>query len=117
MAQVCFQADADLNQSIVTGVIRRQPTLSFTTATAAGLEGLTDRQVLHLAATEGRILVSHDRRTMPTEFAHFIETHQSAGVLIVSRRTPLEIIINELVLIWSVTQAEEWVNRIAKIPL
>ena len=33
MANVQFQADADLNQAIVTGVIRRQFNISFQTAT------------------------------------------------------------------------------------
>lgn len=32
MASVQFQADADLNQAIVTGVLRRCPDISFRTA-------------------------------------------------------------------------------------
>ena len=117
MANVQFQADADLNQAIVTGVIRRQSNISFQTATEAELEGLKDLEVLALSAKQQRILVTHDRRTMPTEFAEFIANNQSAGVLIVSRKIALEIVIEELILIWSVTIAEEWINRIAKIPL
>lgn len=117
MANVGFQADADLDQAIVTGVIRRQPEVSFQTATEAGLEGLTDAEVLALSAKQQRILVTHDRRTMPAEFAEFIINSQSAGVLIVSRKTPLEIVIEELILIWSLTATEEWINRIAKVPL
>lgn len=117
MANVQFQADADLNQAIVTGVIRHQSDISFQTATEAGLEGLKDLEVLALSAQQKRILVTHDRRTMPTEFAEFITNSQSAGVLIVSRKIALETIIEELILIWSVTTAEEWINRIAKIPL
>ncbi|MEM7794563.1 MAG: DUF5615 family PIN-like protein [Cyanobacteria bacterium P01_C01_bin.118] len=117
MANVGFQADADLNQAIVTGVIRRQPEVSFQTATEASLEGLTDAEVLALSAKQQRVLVTHDRRTMPTEFAEFIVNSQSSGVLIVSRKTPLEIVIEELSLIWSLTAAEEWIDRIAKVPL
>jgi hypothetical protein len=117
MTSVRFQADADLNQAIVTGVIRRKPEISFQTATEAGLEGLTDSAVLALSAQQQRVLVSHDRRTMPTEFAEFIAHRHSSGVLIVSRKTPLETVIEELILIWSVTLPEEWVNRIAKVPL
>ena len=117
MTNVQFQADADLNQAIVTGVMRRQSNISFQTATEAGLEGLKDIEVLALSAKQQRILVTHDRRTMPTEFAEFIANNQSAGVLIVSRKIALETVIEELILIWSVTTAEEWINRIAKIPL
>ncbi|MDF5722618.1 MAG: hypothetical protein PUP91_19465 [Rhizonema sp. PD37] len=45
-----YQADADLNQVIVTGVLRREPTVNFQTASAAGLQGLKDLEVLTLAA-------------------------------------------------------------------
>ena len=56
-----FQADTDLHQIIVYAVIRREPTLDFQTAAAAGLMGLGDPAVLALAAHEGRVLVTHDR--------------------------------------------------------
>jgi predicted nuclease of predicted toxin-antitoxin system len=78
-----YQADADLNQAIVTGVFRRKPEIDFQSASEAGLEGLSDQEVLGLAASQNRILVTHDRKTMPFEFAQFLSNHQSAGVLIV----------------------------------
>ncbi|MGB5961609.1 MAG: DUF5615 family PIN-like protein [Coleofasciculaceae cyanobacterium] len=111
-----YQADADLNQAIVTGVLRRN-TIDFQTAFAAGLEGVKDPEVLAIAAQQGRILVSHDRKTMPSEFAEFLANNQSAGVIIVSRRLAIEVVIEELLLIWEASIAEEWVNRIAKLPL
>ena len=117
MASVQFQADADLNQAIVTGVLRRYPEISFRTATESYLEGLKDAEVIALAATQRRVLVTHDRRTMPTEFADFIMKNPSSGVLIVSKRTALETVIAELILIGTATTTEEWRNRIAKIPL
>lgn len=114
---VLYQADADLNQVIVTGVIRREPKIDFQTAFAGGLEGIKDPQVLAIASQQGRILVSHDRKTMPSEFANFIANNQSAGVIIVSRKLAIEIVIEELLIIWSASSAEEWVDRIAKLPL
>jgi hypothetical protein len=114
---VRYQADADLNQAIVTGVLRREPTIDFQTAFAAGLEGVKDPEVLAIAAQQGRILVSHDRKTIPSEFAEFIIDNQSSGVVIVSRKFSIELIIDELLLIWAASNSEEWVNRIAKLPL
>lgn len=111
-----FQADADFNQNIVTGVLRREPTIDFQTALVANLEGLQDREVLELAAKEGRILVSHDRRTMPVHFAEFITTKTSSGVLIVSQDVPIQQVIETLILIWAASSAEEWINRIAFVP-
>jgi hypothetical protein len=72
-----FQADADLNQIILHAVIRREPMLDFQTAETAGLVGLRDPEVLALAAREGRVLVTHDRKTMPRHFAAFITTETS----------------------------------------
>jgi len=69
-----FQADADLNEDIVKGVLRREPKVDFRTATSARLRGLSDLEVLTIAAEEGRILVSHDRKTMPRTFAQFTST-------------------------------------------
>lgn len=114
---ICYQADADLNQAIVTGVLRRSPTIDFQRAFVGKLEGLKDPEVLALSAQQGRILVSHDRRTMPSEFAEFITSNQSSGVIIVSRKLPIDTVIEELLIIWAASSAEEWINRIAKIPL
>lgn len=112
-----YQADADLNQAIVTGVLRQKPNLNFQTSYQAQLASLTDLEVLALAADQKLILVTHDRKTMPFHFAEFILTNQSYGVLIVSKKVKIEIVINELILIWSASSAEEWINRLAKIPL
>lgn len=69
-----FQADNDLDQRIVSATRRLDPLIDFQTATALGLHGVDDAEVLGLAAREGRVLVSHDRRTMPGHFRAFILT-------------------------------------------
>ena len=115
--KVRFQADADLNEDIVTGVQRREPEIDFQTAYTAGLENLTDAEVLALAVREGRVLVTHDRRTMPQHFGRFIQTQDSPGLFIVSQRTDLLAVIEELILIWSASEAEEYVNSLRTIPL
>jgi hypothetical protein len=73
--KVRYLADADLNGAIVSGVLRREPSIDFLTAKAAGLRGMHDLGVLALAAESQRVLVSHDVSTMP---AHF-RTFRSAG--------------------------------------
>ena len=115
--KIRLQADADFNEDIVMGVRRRVPELDFQTATEAGLEGLNDIEVLALCAQQERILVTHDRRTMPKYFADFITAQTSPGVFIVQRSTELLIVIEELILVWSVSEAEEYVNSIRTLPL
>jgi predicted nuclease of predicted toxin-antitoxin system len=115
--KIRYQADADLNEDMVTGARRRAPELDFQTAQEAGLENLADPEVLALAAQSGRILVTHDRRTMPTHFGTFIETQQSPGLFIISQRADLLLVIEELILIWEASEAEEYVNSLRTLPL
>ena len=70
-----------------------------------------------MASREGRALVTHDRRTMPRYFSEFITTETSSGVIIVSQRLPVASAVEDLLLIWSATEAEEWINRIWFLPL
>lgn len=115
--KVRFQADADLNHIIVKATLRLEPGIDFQTALVAGLAGMADRDVLRLAAEQGRILVSHDRKTMPSHFGQFIRSENSPGLLIVSQKEPISRVAEELVLIWLATEPEEWVNRIRSLPL
>ncbi len=115
--KVRYQADADFNEDIIRGVRRRAPEIDFQTAHEAQLENLADPQVLALAAQSGRILVTHDRRTMPAHFGRFIEAQPSPGLFIVSQRADLLLVIEELVLIWMASEAEEYVNSLRTLPL
>ena len=112
-----FQADNDLKRAIVNGVKRRQPAIDFQTAEEAQLDGLPDEEVLAFAASERRVLVSHDHRTMPVHFANFIATQESAGVILIEQRLTLREAIDELLMIWEASIAEEWINRLEFIPL
>ena len=107
-----YQADADLNALIIRAVVRLEPTLEFQTADEAKLRGLPDPQVLEISADAGRILVTHDQRTMPYHFANFLETRSSPGVIVVRQHLPIAAAAEGLVRIWAGTQVEEWRDRI-----
>ncbi len=115
--KIKFQADSDLNEDILNGVIRRVPEIDFRTASDASLVGLDDPTVLALAASEGRILVTHDRRTMPHHFADFIEVETSPGLIVVSQKAPVGTIIDDLILIWHVSDPSEFLNSVRTLPL
>jgi hypothetical protein len=114
--KIRFQADADLNEDIVKGVLRREPGVDFRTATIAGFRGLSDLEVLKLAAQDGRVLVSHDRKTMPRAFAEFIATKASPGLFLISQKTDLLVVIESILLAWVASDSEEWVNRTVAVP-
>ena len=68
---------------------------------------MKDPDVLRIAADSGRILVSQDRRTMPGHFARHTATAQSPGVILLREAIPIAIAIEELVLIWSASEADD----------
>jgi len=59
-----FLADANLDQDIVAGLLRREPAIDFVLPQGLIPPGMADPEVLELAASLGRILVTHDVRTM-----------------------------------------------------
>jgi hypothetical protein len=112
-----FQADNDLDHRIVVATRRLVPAIDFQTASALGLQGrVPDDRVLALAAEQGHVLVSHDRRTMPAHFARFIATHTSPGLIIVSQKLPIGTAAEWLYLLWAASEAEEYVNAIYSLP-
>lgn len=111
-----FQADNDLDQRIVVATRRLDPGIDFQTAPALGLHNVDDPDVLTLAAREGRVLVSHDRKTMPDHFREFVAAHESPGVIIVSQKLPVGRAAELLHLLWAASEAEEYVNIIYDLP-
>jgi hypothetical protein len=114
--RVRFQADAGLDGRIIRGLRRVAPEIDIRTSGYANLAGLGDPEVLRIAADSGRILVSQDRRTMPAHFARFTFDAQSPGVILLREAISISTAIEELVLIWNASEAEEWVDRLVWIP-
>ena len=112
-----FQADADFNHKILIGLRRREPSVDFLSAHGGGVVGVRDPDVLRIAAESARILVSHDRKTMPGHFARFRETRSSPGLIIVSQDLDIGAAIEDLLLIWLATDAEEWVEQLGFVPV
>ena len=115
--KIRYQADADLNEDIVSGILRRAPEIDFKTASEANLAGIQDETVLTIAANENRILITHDRKTMPRHFANFIVNNESSGVFVISQHAPIAKVIDDLILIWHLAEPEEFVNNIRTLPL
>ena len=109
-----FQADNDLDRAIVRGVLRRCPAVDFQFEAIHAIDDLT---VLHLSANQGRILVSHDRRTMSAHFARLLQRQSSPGLILVPQDLDIGAAIEDLLLIWAASDAGEWRDRIDYLPL
>ena len=113
-----YLADADFNRAILNGVLRRDPSIDFQTALAAGIQGKKDSEVLALAAEGRRVLVSHDIGTMPAHFRALREAgRHSPGVFMIPQTPDIGSAIDELLLIWFASDASEWEDRLVWLPL
>jgi Domain of unknown function (DUF5615) len=115
--KVRFLADANFNQKIVAGLLLREPSLDFALPQALIPDKMKDPDVLDLAHASGRIVVSHDVTTMPVSFDQCVEERSSAGLILVPDKVLIRDAIEDLLLIWHFTEAEEWRNRMEWLPL
>ena len=92
--------------------------MDILTANEAGTLGMQDPDLLAFAAAHNRILVSHDKRTLPQHFAAFrVAGHDSPGVMLISRKHSIGRSIEALLLIWEASHHDEWRNLITRLPL
>jgi Domain of unknown function (DUF5615) len=112
-----FLADENFNRPIFSGLRRHEPAIDLASVQEVGLKSHTDPEILAFAAREGRILLSHDYKTMPGHFRDFVSKHSSPGVFLVPQTLPVAQTIDALILIWAASEAEEWANRLIYLPL
>lgn len=100
--------DEDFDHDILRGLIRRIPQLDAVTAFEIGMKEATDPQLLTRAAQEGRIIVTHDRKTMPSHAADLMGAGKNiAGVFVVPRSFPLRQAIEDLELMITCSANDE----------
>jgi predicted nuclease of predicted toxin-antitoxin system len=114
--KIKFQADADLKIQIIKAAKRLEPEIDFKTAYEADLSNKSDTEVLEVAAAENRVVVSHDRKTMPYSFAEFIQKAKSPGIIIIGQNKNIQRVVEDIALIWWVNEAEELANQILVLP-
>ena len=118
MSAVKYLFDEDFNGRIVRGVRRRASNLDTVTVQEAGLRDAVDPTVLEWAAAAGRVVVSHDHRTMRAYAEERLTAgEEMTGLILVHQDYPLGQAIDDLVLIGETTTAAEWQGKILFLPL
>lgn len=60
--------------------------------------------------------MSHDVTTMPAHFKQFVRSNHCPGVFLLSQDVPVNVAIDALVLIWELSEPEDWHNQLCRIP-
>jgi hypothetical protein len=110
--------DQDFDLDILRGLQLRVPQVDAITAFEIGLSDASDPELLAWAAENGRLLLTHDRQTMPDHIEDRLAAGgQIVGVVIVPRRIPIGRVIDDLELIVVCSDAYEWINVTRYLPL
>ena len=111
--------DENFNHKILRGLLRRKPNLDIVSVqNVPGLSGADDSAVLEWAAREGRILITHDVRTLAKYALDRVDAGQSMpGVFEVSRSIAIGQAIEELLLLVECSLEGEWDGQIIYLPL
>ena len=104
-----FVADENLNNDLLRQLLRRLPGLDLVRAQDTALAGADDPALLAWAAATGRILITHDARTIPG-YAH---ERVSAGlplpgVVIVAASADLGAALDDLLTMIAASCDDEW---------
>jgi hypothetical protein len=117
MSRPRFLADHDFNFHIVSAVRRFDPAIEIATLGEEGRSRASDAEVLELAHATGRLLLSHDVNTLRAEAERRVADGRGvSGVFLAAQRTPVGIVADAITLIWAVSEAEEWIDRVEFIP-
>jgi len=113
-----FLADENFNGKIVRGIRREQPEADIVRVQDTVIYEASDPEVLEWAAAHNRILLSHDRETIPLYAKERITAGlPMPGVILVSITLPIGQVIEELLTILGASDPEEWENLITFLPL
>jgi Domain of unknown function (DUF5615) len=113
-----FVSDENFNGEVVRGLIRRQADLDIVRIQDAGLLGADDPTVLAWAAEEGRIFLTHDRKTMPDFAYDRVRTGmRMPGVFVASDRLPIGQLIDDILLLANGSEPIEWEDVVLYLPL
>lgn len=109
-------ADENFNWAILRGVERRVGPLDCVRAQEAGLIHVPDEEVLAWAAQLGRVLLTHDSRTVPPiAYQRIADGLSMPGVIIVRTRLDIGTAVRRLSVIVETARVIDYVDTVQQL--
>ena len=109
--------DENFNSDILRGLALRDPAIDIV-RTYDVCPQCPDPEVLEWAATHDRILITHDRATIPDfAFARVLAGNPMPGVYVLDDRMPVRQAIDEILLLIRCSDPGEWTGVVLYLPL
>ncbi|BAZ16081.1 hypothetical protein NIES4071_79560 [Calothrix sp. NIES-4071] len=111
-------ADENFNNTIVRGLLRRNPNIDIVRVQDVGLSGQDDPTVLEWAAEENRVLLTHDVATI-TRYAYerVTQGQPMPGVIEIGVDAPIGQVIEDILIILECCEDRELEGQIRYLPL
>ena len=111
-------SDENFDGAILRGLFRRRPELDVVRVQDVGLSASPDAEILAWASAEGRIVLTHDRETMPSFAYDRVRSGEAMpGIFLVSDAMPIGQAIDEILLAVECLMADECRDFVRFFPL
>src|SRR5438046_3088222 len=104
-----FLTDEDFDGRLTSALLARVPDLDLVRVQDVGLMHTPDPDILGWAAAQNRIVLTHDRNTMPGFALTRVSNGQPMpGLFVVDRHAPLGRILNDLEVLAMASERDDW---------
>jgi len=110
--------DENFNHRILRGLKRRLPSLDYLLVQETEVFQKDDPEVLDWAVAHDRVILTHDVNTMTKYAYERLEANQPLpGVVIIPKELAIGSAIEELTILLTCSQPEEFPNRVIHLPI
>ncbi len=112
-----FAADENLHGEIYNRLRTELPDLDILRVQDTGITGRDDETMLAWVASEQRILLTHDKRTIvPIYSDRLVQGQPVPAVFMISNKARIDLIVSDLLMIIGCSAANEWVEKLHTYP-
>lgn len=106
-------SDENFNGEILRGLVRAQPDLDLVRVQDVGVRGADDPRILAWSAENNRLLVTHDRATLPAfAYDRVRGGEPMPGVFVVDDRAAVGPTIDDILLFILCSEEREWEGQV-----
>lgn len=110
-------ADENIEGAITQGLRRRKPAIDLVRVQEIAHAGKKDPIILEWAAQNGRILLTHDKHTIPGFAYDRLKVElPMPGIFVLDPSAPFEQVIEAILLLEECSVEDEWQNQVIYIP-
>ena len=110
-------ADENFHGDVTDGLFARRPELDLIRVQDIGLSNADDPTVLAWAATDGRVLLTHDKATIPTHAYDRVRAGEPMPGVFVAHGMTVRDIIDEVLILDAASEQAEWADQVVFLPL